>query len=290
MSLPTGVSEDSLQVKFFNTGTNTWEALEIFERNTVLNYIIVNVSHFSTFAMIGTYTASSIPGGGSSSGGSGGGGIVTDEDFKNINNYEIKEVNFLAGREVRFDFNKVGAGIFYAIVTCKENEYDVTIRVENLKGQPKKATTPAPNTVYLYTNILSGSQRSQRMVSAKIGFKVSNTWFDSNNIDKSTVKMYRLQDGNWNVMDTKLISSDGTNTTYEAITTGFSKFAITGEVPAVVVATPVLTPLAPTSTPEEIIVPEKATIPTVTTKTTGFDIMFGMIGMLSAIYIMRKRR
>lgn len=294
-----GIDENTLKIFWWNG--SIWKPLDPIgidytlesgpkvlgiTRDIVNNKLTVQLNHLSIFALVGSTITASV-GSSGSSGGSGGGGVVTDEDLKNINNYQSIEGNLQAGKEVRYDFNKVGAGIFYAVVTGKENEYDITIRVENLKAQPKKATSPAPNIVYLYTNILSGSQR---MASAKIGFKVANTWFDSNKIDPNTVKMYRLIDGKWNVQETRLVGNDAENSIYEASTTEFSKFAITGEVPQAlemptVVPTPVqtaVTETTPEQTPAPIVTPQP--------QTPGFNAIIGLIGLLFAIYIRNKRQ
>ncbi|MCZ7402504.1 MAG: right-handed parallel beta-helix repeat-containing protein [Candidatus Methanoperedens sp.] len=66
--LPGGVDENSLTVRYFNTTLNGWEVMHTVELNTAQNYIIANISHFSTFALIGTKPISG-GGGGSSSGG-----------------------------------------------------------------------------------------------------------------------------------------------------------------------------------------------------------------------------
>ncbi|MFA4955471.1 MAG: hypothetical protein WC556_00675 [Candidatus Methanoperedens sp.] len=66
------VDENSLIVKYFNTASNVWEEMQTVERNTAQHYVIANISHFSTFALVGTPTSSTTSSGGSS-GGSGGG-------------------------------------------------------------------------------------------------------------------------------------------------------------------------------------------------------------------------
>jgi len=66
-SLPGGVDENTLTVRYFNTTLNSWEVMHTVELNTAQHYIIANISHFSTFALIGTKPIYS--GGGSSSGG-----------------------------------------------------------------------------------------------------------------------------------------------------------------------------------------------------------------------------
>ena len=59
-------------------------------------------------------------------------------------------------------------------------------------------------------------------------FTVEKTWIDVNNIDKSSVLMYRFHDGEWMKLNTILISENDTMITYEAETPGLSTFAVVG--------------------------------------------------------------
>ena len=68
-TLTSGVDENSLIVQYFNTASNSWEEMLTVERNTAQHYIIANISHFSTFALVGTTKSSTSSSGGSSSGG-----------------------------------------------------------------------------------------------------------------------------------------------------------------------------------------------------------------------------
>ncbi|MCX9025521.1 MAG: hypothetical protein OIN85_05430, partial [Candidatus Methanoperedens sp.] len=78
LPLPSGVNEDGLTVRYFNVSTNIWEDMQTVERNTAQHYIIANIPHFSTFALIGT----AIPGSGSSGGGGGGGYVSPTQTSK----------------------------------------------------------------------------------------------------------------------------------------------------------------------------------------------------------------
>lgn len=62
-----GITESTLKVKFFNNSANKWEDQATYVLNTSGNYIIANISHFSTFAIVGT-PASNPPGTSGSSG------------------------------------------------------------------------------------------------------------------------------------------------------------------------------------------------------------------------------
>ncbi len=52
LPLPGGISEDTLEINFFNKSTNTWDNLNS-SINKTGHYVIANISHFTTFALIG---------------------------------------------------------------------------------------------------------------------------------------------------------------------------------------------------------------------------------------------
>ena len=52
------------------------------------------------------------------------------------------------------------------------------------------------------------------------------SWLTSNGAAESDIVLWRYASGNWNKLETKLVSSDGSFANYEAVTPGFSTFAI----------------------------------------------------------------
>jgi hypothetical protein len=76
-----------------------------------------------------------------------------------------------------------------------------------------------------------------------IGFRVSRAWILENQIDKQTIRLYRLED-NWQPLPTRRIGADRTYLYFEVETPGFSWFAVVGERLAVPPPAPIAPPPA----------------------------------------------
>lgn len=175
-------------------------------------------------------------GGSSDSTPSGGGGVVSGEPTENIIKYEIRDCTLVSGKPTICRFTTPEHGVYELEVTGKESE-SVTFRIEALKGLSPLVTSPAPGTKYL--NIWANSKRIKE---ALVRFNLDNTWIASEGLTAGNVRMYNWDGSKWIELDTRILSSDSTGTKFEAKTTGFSHFAISG-----VKAAP-----APTGTPRPI--------------------------------------
>jgi hypothetical protein len=58
---------------------------------------------------------------------------------------------------------------------------------------------------------------------------VEKSWLDENNLDASTVNLYRYEGNLWNALPTTVVSEDETYVHFESPTPGFSPFAICSE-------------------------------------------------------------
>ena len=195
----------------------------------------LRIPHFSGVGptVLRTTTTSS---GGGSSGSTGGGGVTTSEPFANIANSERYDKNLIANTPVTYAFKAPELGVYEIAVTGRENENDVTIRVEALKGTAKGVAAAAPGVVYRNLNIIAGTTRIKEAV---IKFKVENSWLAGNNLAGNEVVLMRWDGSKWNPLETGEKGKDNTYTIFEAKTTGFSSFAITG---LKATATPTATP------------------------------------------------
>jgi PGF-pre-PGF domain-containing protein len=289
--LPGGISEDSLEVRFFNASTNTWEPLPVIERNTTLNYIVANVTHFSTFALIGKMPAAAVsPGGGGGGGGTGGGGVVTAEPYDNIARFETYDKNLVSNKPVIYTFKLPEHGIYEIAVTGKESENYISLRVEALKGPTKIAGISAPpGTVYKNVNIWTGSKRIKE---GQIRFKVENTWIANNKIASGDLLLVRWDGSQWVKLVTSELKKDDTYTFFEANTEGFSSFAMTALKGGVMPTASETGKAEITATPVKPAGKETAT-PVPTEKTPGFEAIIAVfaIAMLAAsLNKNRKRR
>ena len=159
----------------------------------------------------------------SSGGGGGGGGIISGEPFNNIAMYETRDGYLLAGKPVTFRFLKAGQWISEIVITGKESENDISVRVEELKGRSKLAAVDIPGAKYMNIWI-----NTKKVKEALIRFKVENSWIALAGISSDDIKMYRWDGSIWNQLETTVITKDTSYTYFEAKTPGFSPFAIAG--------------------------------------------------------------
>jgi PGF-pre-PGF domain-containing protein len=216
---------------------------------------------------------------GSSGGSSGGGGVISTEPFNNIAKAESHEKDLLANKSVTYSFNPDEYSVYEVLVVGKQNEADVSMRMELLKGLSANVNTPASDStnVYKYINIKIGSERISEAV---LRFKVEAKWLSDNNLVGAS--MCRWVDGRWQVLVTTETSKDDTYVYYEAHPDGFSSFAIVGNKPISRISvspTPIVSLPAnqgPLTSPK----PVKAA--------SGFEVFFAVVA-LSVLYIVKRR-
>jgi len=252
--------------------------------NTTEGTLWLKIPHFSGVGP--TISGTTSTGGGGSSGSTGGAGVVSSESFANIAKAERYDKSLIANTPVTYTFKAPEHGIFEIAVTGKENENDIAIRVEALKGLSKSVSAPPEGVVYKHLNIIAGTTRIKEAV---IKFKVENSWLADNNLAGGEVKLMRWDGSKWNQLETAEKNKDASFTFYEAKTTGFSSFAITGVKAAAPTAAP--TEAAVTATPAET----STAAPTVPAKKgmPGFEatIAVVVITLLAASLVNdRKRR
>lgn len=164
------------------------------------------------------------PGGGTRGGGSsggGGGGVISGEPFANILRSESRDGSLFANKPVIFSFTKTDA-IHQIAVTGKENENDVSIRVETLKDTSKLVTKPAPGSVHINKNIWTNSKKIKEVA---IKFRVEKDWIMSNGVNTEDIRLLRWE-GDWKQLETKVLSSDDVYYYFESTSPGLSGFAI----------------------------------------------------------------
>lgn len=224
-------------------------------------------------------------GGGNGGGGSsGGGGVVTSEPFDNIAKAERYDKSLIVNSSVTYKFTAPEHGIYEIAITGRENENDISLRVEALKGRSKLVSVDAPGTIYKNLNIWAGTKRIK---DAMVRFKVENSWIESNNQASSDVRMLKWDGSKWVQLETREISIDAFYRYYEAKTDTFSNFAIIGMEGA---AIPTITPtgtapritLTATDTPG---ITEKAPV-----NLTAIIVVLVLIGIIAVLYLRRKQK
>ena len=281
-------SESDAFVKAFNTTINKWEVPK-FKQDTDLNHIIVNISHFSFYCLVGetpTIRPSSSSGGG---GGSGGG--TSREAFENILISETIRENVFKGSKVSYKFNKEDNIVRYINFTGLKNSGEIAIKVEILKNTSTLVENNLPqDVVYLNLNIWVGNldwASSENIANPKINFEVNKSWVLENRINVSTIRLFRYSDGNWNPLITTKIGEDANNLILEVETLEFSPFAVCGKTLAKAGG------LGPDED-EKLTTYELKESPDMTAAATkpipGFKSSVGLVLLLILIQILRKKK
>ena len=227
-------------------------------------------------------------GGSSSSSSSGGGGGSSGEDFYNIFLSETDRQSIFKNSDVSFIFDLEDNIVRHINFTALKSAGTVAAKVEILNNASTLVSTPPPNKVYKNLNIWVGNAgwaTKRNIADVTVVFTVDKSWINENNIDKSSIALYRYSDDTWHELVTMKIAEDANSLQFEAETPGFSPFAITGKEfereaggegiisePAVTVdKTPVPTPT------------EKKGIP-------GFSLFAGLSVLLIAVQLLRKKK
>lgn len=215
-------------------------------------------------------------------GASGSAGVTTSEMFENIETAERHEKTLIANKPITYTFTAPEHGVYEIVVIGQENENDIAIRVEALKGTSKLVSVSPPGAVYKNLNVWAGTKQIK---DALIRFKVENSWLTSSNIASGNLKMVRWERGRWVQLDTTQMTKDNSITYFEAKTGGFSVFAIVGLKEGEVIPEEgeVVTP---TTTP----VTEKTPVTEATEKESpGFGVIIA-IATFMAMYIFWQKR
>lgn len=161
-------------------------------------------------------------GGSSSSGGSSGSSTASSQtETKNI---------IIGSQPATVVMNNAGThGVVEIDVSTNTPASGVQLSVQNLGStKPASVTQDVSGTVYRYLSIGATNLDDTNVKTATITFNIDNSWLTQNSIDPGTVALNRLHNGIWTSLTTRLLYSNGTTSTFQATTPGFSTYAITG--------------------------------------------------------------
>lgn len=171
-----------------------------------------------------TVTTAPSQAGGTTGGGGGGGGASTRPNSK-----EIPKILTGESYQVTFDAKYVpdiaSIEIFAAV-----DQFYTKITVDTYAEKPRWVVfDDAPGKVYRYFRI-KYSKPNTYITKAKITFKVNETWLKAEDIDPSTVVLYRLNAAKqWEALSTTPLKSENGMIYYVAETPGFSWFAVSAK-------------------------------------------------------------
>jgi len=291
-----GIDEDTLYIYKFVNGTGWVELVQgnptyciANGRNTTADYIWVNVTNCSTFLLAGTPTAEPTPTPTrSSSGGSGGGGGggTSGELYENIAYSETDRQHVYIDSDISYSFELEYNIVQFVKFTSLKSAGEVATKIEMLKDTSALVDNPPSDIVYKNLNIWVGNAgwaTEKNIADATVVFTVDKSWITGNNIDESSIALYRYSNNNWNKLVTRKIAEDANSLQFEAETPGFSPFVVTGKetmgkTGAKDIAHAVTAEKTPASTPTE----EKGT--------PGFGIFVGLSVLLTAVGLLHKKK
>lgn len=165
-----------------------------------------------------------------SSSSSGGGGGTSGENYTNIILKEKYDETIYKDKVTSYKFKNSSNPVRFINITGNVNAGLITTMVDVLKGTSAFVKEAAPGTVYKNINIwvgTSGFATSRNIKEAIVVFRVENSWFDSNTIARSDIKLVRWDGAKWITLETSEKIRDSTYTYFQGKTISFSPFAIT---------------------------------------------------------------
>ena len=174
-------------------------------------------------------SSSSSSGGG---GGGGGGGGTSGESLANIIVKDPETVFISKDTNIKYEFTEEKNSIGYVEFTALKNSGKITAVVEALNGRSSFTRSDAPGKVYQNVNIWvgkTGFATKSNIADPVIGFKVLRSWMANNDVEKTSIRLYRYSSDVWNELPTRIMDEDERYVYYESETPGFSPFAISAE-------------------------------------------------------------
>jgi len=221
--------------------------------------------------------------GGGSSGGGGGG--TSGELYENIACSETDRQNIYKNSSISFIYDLESNIVRHINFKALNSAGKVAAKVEILNNTSTLVSTPPPHEVFKNLNIWVGNAgwaTARNIANATVVFTVEKSWITENNIDESSIALYRYSDDTWHELVTWKIAEDANSLQFETETPGFSPFAVTGNTIGENGGDGIIKPTAradktPSPTPTE-----KKGIP-------GFGIFAGLSVLLIAVQLLRKK-
>ncbi len=218
------------------------------------------------------------------SNGGGGGSPASAEAFENIKKQESREEMLSRDAPRTYSFSTPELPVSHIVITSNINAGLITVKVELLKNRSALASNDAPGNVYKYLNIWVGSLGfaiPRNLKEGVVKFKLENSWITTNGFTDSEIKMLKWNGIEWITLATEKKNNDEKFTYFEANTTSFSPFAISGvKETAAPAASQAAAAVATTAIPE-------APTPAPTKKASGFVFVLAIAGLIAAV--LRKR-
>jgi len=185
-----------------------------------------NINMSGNHSLTISYTPSETPASTSSGGGGGGGGSIAAVLTKVSRIIAaIAEGNNL----IEFaESEKASVGIEEILLDSAAAASNVKITIEKLTAMPASISTSPTGDIYTYLQFNKTVLKDEDVKQAKITFSVGKGWVTRNGYDYNKIVLQRYAT-QWNALQTAYLKQNASNYYYEAVTPGFSVFAITAE-------------------------------------------------------------
>ncbi len=180
-------------------------------------------------------TGSSSSGGRSHRSSSGGGSTGgSPEPQKNVEFKDTAQAFIPNERPVYFNFTNNVTVVDFINFESEKTVGKTTAIAENLKSKSALVPELPEGIVYKYFNVWIGNGgygNSDNILNAVISFKVEKVWIQENDLDPSSIVLYKYDDEmeDWAKLPVNLTNEDNQSLYFTANVPGYSSFVITGE-------------------------------------------------------------
>ncbi len=236
VTVPEGTNVTALVPTIIHTGVSIYPESGVVQNFTnPINYRVnagdSTTQNYTISVKVQTQSTTSSASTSGGGGGGGGGGGTTGEEFENIELKDVSSIFVTKDMSVKFEFQKEGNDIQYVGYESLKNAGTISTTIEVLKEKSTFVDTLPSGEVYKNINIWVGKvgyATESNIVDPVIGFKVARDWIEDSGIIEDTIVLNRY-DGDWSGLTTVQTGSDEDYLYFEAYTSGFSSFVITGE-------------------------------------------------------------
>jgi PGF-pre-PGF domain-containing protein len=227
-----------------------------------------------------------------SSGSSGGGGAgISPEPAKNVEVKEISQAFIASGSTVKFDFPKNATCVVYVSFDSKKTAGQTTTIAEQLKGKSALVSGLPEGEVYKSFNVWVGNggvATSKNIENPVVCFKVEKAWIQDKKIEQDSLTLNMYNDKKWEQLPVNLSGEDDKFLYLTAKTSGFSSFAITGTAKPSEETITEVQHASPETITNNSVDKEPKTEQNEILKTPGFEVYYGVAGLLAVLLYKRK--
>jgi len=242
-------TSDTISISAGATTTLQWTVTVGSSSANITFQLGSNSNAFTSSVTVPSTVTTTTPSSGG--GGGGGGGAAVNKTHKKTQTW----TKITPGSATIMKITDPEIGLKIINITVRNPAQTVTITVTKLDGKPATVVHEIIGKVYKYIDINAANINETHIDKVKIQFEVNKSWINANSIDPNTIALNRYKNG-WEKLSTKKTSEDNDFVYYEAETTGFSTFAISGEVmagvttvPGITTTTPLITTILTTTIP-----------------------------------------